>query len=123
MFDAFAQPIKMMERTTAMWQDMVSSSPWFKKQDCSFAEMWNPWLASVRSTNDLNTSASRILLEHSEEVFFKMLKESKLYSQVVESQIRENWEAVKKTQNAQREAIEGFLGKIESFLVKTEEQA
>jgi len=123
MFDAFAQPIKMMERTTAIWQDMVSTSPWFKKQDVSFAEMWNPWLASVRSTNDLTTSASKILLEHGEEVFFKMLKESKLYSQVVESQIRENWESVKKAENAQREAVEGFLGKMESFLAKAEESA
>lgn len=123
MFDAFAQPMKMMERTTAMWQDMVNSSPWFKKQDVSFTEMWNPWLASVRSTNDLTTSASKILLEHGEEVFFKMLKESKLYNQAVESQIRENWESVKKAQSAQREAVEGFLGKMESLLSKAEEQA
>ena len=123
MFDAFAQPIKMRERTTAMWQEMVNTSPWFKQQDVSFAEVWHPWLARMRSTNDLTTSASKILLEHSEEVFFKMMKESKLYNQVIESQLRENWEAVKKAQSSQRETFEGFLGKMESFLAKTEEPA
>ena len=121
MFDAFAQPIKMMERTTAMWQEMINTSPWFKKQDVSFSDMWNPWLVSVRSTHDLANSASKILLEHGEDVFFKMMKESKLYNQVVESQIRENWDSVKKAQASQREALEGLLGKMESFLAKTEE--
>ncbi len=122
MLDIFAQPIKMMEKTTAMWQDMVTASPWLKKQDVSFAEMWNPWLASMRSTNDLATSACKILLEHGEDVFFKMLKESRLYNQSIESQIRDNWEAVKKAQNAQREAVEALLEKMESLLAKKEEQ-
>ena len=123
MLDVFAQPIKMMEKTTAMWQDMVSGSPWLKKQDVSLAEMWNPWLTSMRSTNDLATSAWKILLEHGEDVFFKMLKESKLYNQSVESQIRDSWEAVKKAQNVQRDAVEGLLEKMESLLAKKEESA
>lgn len=121
MLDVFEQPIKMMERTTAMWQDMVSGSPWLKKQDVSFGDMWNPWLASMRSTNELANSAWKILLEHGEDVFFKMLKESRLYNQSIESQIRESWEAVKKTQHAQREAVEGLLEKMESLLAKKSE--
>jgi hypothetical protein len=123
MLDAFTQPIKMMEKTTAMWQEMLGGSPWLKKQDGSLADMWNPWLASVRSTNDLATSAWKILLEHGEDVFFKMLKESKLYNQSVESQMRQSWEAVKNAQNAQREAVEGLLEKMESLLAKKEESA
>lgn len=119
--ELFEQPIKMMERTTALWQEMLNSSPWLKKPESAATDFWGPWISGLRSANELNCSACRILMEQGEDLFFRMLKESKLYSQTMESQIRERWETVKKTQNAQREAMESLLGKIESVVTTKEE--
>jgi hypothetical protein len=121
--DLFEQPIKMMERTTALWQEMLNSTAWFKRPEVSLTEFWNPWIAGLRSANDLNNSAWKIVIEHGEDLFFRMLKESKLYSQSVESQIRQNWDAIKKAQNSQRETLDGLLVKMESLLTKKEESA
>jgi hypothetical protein len=119
--ELFEQPIKMMEKTTELWQEMINNSLWLKKPETTLAQLWSPWLAGLKSANELNCSACKILMDQGEDMFFRMLKESRLYSQSVESQIRERWETVKKTHSAQREAMESLLGKMESVLARKED--
>ena len=123
MVEMFEQPIKMMERTTALWQEMLAKSPWLSQGEVSLAEMWKPWLAGIRSANELSLNAWKILIEQGEDIFFRSLKESRLYSQAVEENLRENWERVRKAQKNQRQAIEELLNKMEGMLGSKEESA
>jgi hypothetical protein len=117
----FEQQMKMMEKTLSAWHDMLAEPPWLKKQGMPLGESWRAWLAGLRSVSEVGTGAWKTFVDQGEEAFFKMLKESRNYSQSVESQLKENWEALKKAQKAQKDATEEFLQKLESLIVKKEE--
>ncbi|MBI5568543.1 MAG: hypothetical protein HY914_01210 [Desulfomonile tiedjei] len=87
------------------------------------ADMWKPWLAGIRSANELSLNAWKILIEQGEDIFFRSLKESRIYSQTVEENLRENWEQVKKAQTNQRQAVEELLNKMEGMLAGKDESA
>lgn len=123
MVEMFEQPIKMMEKTTALWQEMLANSPWLSRSEVPMADMWKPWLAGIRSANELSLNAWKILIEQGEDIFFRSLKESRLYSQTVEENLRENWEQVKKAQTNQRQAVEELLNKMEGMLAGKDESA
>ncbi len=123
MVEMFEQPIKMMEKTTALWQDMLANSPWMGQSHVPVTDMWKPWLAGLKSANELSLNAWKILIEQGEDIFFRSLKESRLYSQAVEENLRENWERVKKAQKSQSEAVEELLSKMEGILCSKEESA
>ena len=120
MLDVLEQPIKMMQKTTAFWQEMASGAPWMRKPGTTSMDFWGQWIAGMRSAGELNMNALKVLVENSEEVFFKMFKESQLYTQSLEEQLRENWGALKKAQKAQQKAAEELLVRIEDLLKKEE---
>jgi hypothetical protein len=120
MMDVLEQPIKMMQKTTTFWQEMASGAPWMKKPETTLMDFWNQWIAGMRSASELNLNAVKVLVENSEEIFFKMFKESQLYSKSIEEQLRENWEALKNTQKAQQKATEDLLGTMENLLKREE---
>jgi hypothetical protein len=121
MLEVFEQPIKMMQKTTAFWRDMAAGAPWMKKPEASVLDFWNHWLTGVRSANELNMNAWKVLVENTEDAFFKMFKESQAYSESMEQQLRENWGILKQAQKAQQKAAEDFLVSIQNLLKKQEE--
>lgn len=121
MQELFQQLARMNEQVWAPWQKMLSDPPWLRTPDISLKETWSPWIAAMRSTYDVNTNMWRVILEQGEEAFIKMLKESKLYSQSLESQTREIWESMKKVSKVQRETMEGLLEKMENLLAAKEQ--
>lgn len=120
MLDLFAQQKKMIERTTEFWQEVLSGSPWLSQPEAPFKDVVNRWIAGMRSAGDLNVNAWKSVMDTGEETFFKVIKESRVYGQALEDQLRENWRNFRKVQVAQRDAMEEFLGTIEKALFKTE---
>lgn len=118
MQELFEQQKRMMEKTSEFWQEVLSGAPWLKQTAAPFREMCNRCIAGMRSAGDLNLNAWKSMIESSEEAFFKMLKESKIYSQAAEDRLRENWRNLKLAQSAQRDAMEEFLNKMEKALLK-----
>ena len=123
MVEIFEQPIKMMEKTTALWQEMFANSSWLSQPEVPLSEMWKPWFAGMRSANELSLNAWKMLIEQGEDMFFRTLKDSRLYTQAMEENIRENWERVKKAQKNQRQAVEELLDKMESLIGSKQESA
>jgi len=121
MLDVFEQPIKLMQKTTAFWRDMAAGALWTKKPEASLLDFWDQWLTGVRSANELNMNAWKVLVENSEDAFFKMFKESQAYSQSMEQQLRENWEVLKRAHKAQQKAAEDFLASVQSLLKKPDD--
>jgi hypothetical protein len=116
MYEMIEQQTKLMQKTASLWQQMVASAIVLRRPETSLGEMLNPWLSGIRATNELNVAAWKVLIDGSEDVFFKMLKESRSYSQAVEVQLRESWVNFKKAQTSQRDAVEEFLKKMDTLV-------
>ncbi len=112
----YNQTTKMMEKMWAPWKDMVSDAPWLQKPEASLMGKWGPWIATMRSTYEVNVNLWKTLLDHGEETFFKLFKESPVYSEAMEKQIREVWQELKKAQNSQEEMTKELLEKMEKLL-------
>ena len=87
---------------------MVSDAPWLNQPDASLMGKWGPWIATMRSTYEVNVNMWKTLLEHGEETFFKLFKESPMYSDAMEKQIRDVWQELKKVQNNQSKRRKSF---------------
>lgn len=121
MMDFLEHQRRMMEKTSEFWQEVLSGSPWLKQPDTPFKDMCDIWISNMRSTSDASLSAWKTAMESSEETFFKMLNESKVYGQAVENRLRESWGSVKKAQVAQHQAMRDFLGTMEKVLVRQQQ--
>jgi hypothetical protein len=119
MFELLQQPIQMMERTASFWQNMAADGPWLKNCEALDMNVWGRWITMMRAANEMSNNAWKTMVEGSEETFFKMLKESRLYGQTLEAQLRDGWANVKQSQTTRKEAIEEILGKMESLAEKT----
>lgn len=116
MRELFEQTTKMMEKSWNLWQQMVEDSPLMKKPEVTFWGKWSPWIATMRSTYEVNMNAWKTFVENSEQTFFKMFKESPLYNESLETQMRGIWDGLKKAQDVQQEAVKEQLSKMEDLL-------
>ena len=116
MKELFEQTTKMMEKSWNLWQKMVEDSPLMKKPEVTFWGKWSPWVATMRSTYEINMSAWKTFVENSEQTFFKMFKESPFYNESLETQMRGIWDGLKKAQELQQEAVKEQLTKMGDLL-------
>jgi len=121
MKEFFEQWTKTMEKMWAPWQDLTRDAPWLQKPELPFQGNWSSWIAAMRSTYEVNTSWWQTFMEQGENLFFKLYKESPLYNQTVEGQIREIWENIKKAQAAQTDTVKSQFEKMEAMLKEKEE--
>ena len=120
MKEMFEQWTKTMEKMWEPWKSIVQESPVMQKMELPFKGNWSSWVAAVRSTYEVNTSWWQTFMDNGEGMFFKMYKESPFYSQALEEQIRECWEAIKRAQEKQQETIKQQFEKMESMLKESE---
>lgn len=116
MQDFIEQATKVVEKAWEPWKQMMNEPPWLGKPDLSFLERWTPWFETIRANYDVNISAWNSVMARNEELFFKMLEGSPLYSESLESQIRQIWEAAKSAQRTQQDLFKENLKKIENLL-------
>ncbi len=116
MKELFDQTTKMMEQSWKAWESMLDNSPWLAKPPTSFAGQWKPWFATMGSTFEVNMSAWQTVVDHSEETFFKMLKDSPVYTETLEAQLRELWDGMKKANTLQQDTVKTNLERMESLL-------
>ena len=121
MKDVMDQWAKTFEKMWGPWQQMMGDPGWFPKPEMPFQGQWSSWMAAMRSTYEVNMTWWQTFMEQGETVFFKAFKESPFYSAAVEDQIREAWEAIKKTQAAQQKLVKEQFEKIENLLKEGEE--
>lgn len=121
MKDFIDQWAKTVEKMWGPWQKMTADSGWLPKPEMPFQGHWSSWMAAMRSTYEVNMTWWQTFMEQSETVFFKAFKETPFYNASLEEQIREAWEAIKKTQDAQRTLAKEQFEKIENLLKETEE--
>ncbi len=116
MKEFFDQTTKMMENAWENWQRTVGQAPWLKQPQSPPVGSWSSWFATIRSTYDLNMGAWKTMLEHSEEAFFSMLKDSPIHSESFEAQLRQIWATMKTAQEAQHQVIRDGFRQMESML-------
>ena len=112
---------KMMEKMWAPWQKTMSDFQWPLKPEAPFHGKWSSWFAALRSGYEINLSWWQTFMEQSEEMFFKMFKDSPVYSQAVEQQLREFWEGMTKAQKTQTDIVKEQLQRMEALLKEREE--
>ncbi|MFC1836912.1 hypothetical protein ACFL2Q_19665 [Thermodesulfobacteriota bacterium] len=116
MKELFEQTTKFMEQTWDQWQQAIQKAPWMGDQEGSFAGKWGSWIATTRSACDTNMNLWKTFMEQSEENFFKMWKQSPLWNESVESQMRELWDGLKKAQDSQQDFVKSQLEKMEELM-------
>jgi hypothetical protein len=121
MKDVFEQWSGTMEKMWEPWQQMMKDTPLMQKAEIPFSGNWSALLSAMRSTFDVNAAWWQTLVDHGEGLFFKMYKESPVYNQAVEQQIRDSWDQIRKAQATQQELIKAQFAKIESMLKEKEE--
>ena len=120
MKDLFEQATKSMEKTWDQWQKMVAKAPLWQEPEALSLSKWSSWIATTRSTYDVNMSVWKTFVEQSEETFFKMFKQSPLWNEQLESQMRDVWNGMKKAQETQHELINDQWEKMENLLKDAE---
>lgn len=121
MVEVMDQWTKMMEKMWSPWQRMMTDFSWPMKPEMPLHGKWSPWFAAMRSSYEINLSWWQTFMEQSEEMFFKMFKESPAHSQAVEQQLREFWEVMAKAQKTQTDIVKDQLQRMENLLKEQEE--
>lgn len=117
MKDFFEQSTKKMQKTWSQWEQMVSEFPWMNKSDGCFLR-WNPGVATMRFTFDMNMRAWKTFMEQNEAAFFKMLKEAPFHNDLTEAQMRSAWESMKKAYDTYQEIVDAQFQKMEEVAKK-----
>lgn len=121
MKDMFEQWTKTMEKMWEPWQQLMKDSPLAKKAEIPYKENWRSMIEAMRSSYEVNTAWWQTFIDHCEGLLFRMLKESPLYSEVVEDKMRESLDAIKKAHSTQQVLVREQFDKIESMLKEREE--
>ena len=111
---------KMMDKMWATWQKIMTDFPWPMKPETPFQGKWSSWFAALRSSYEINLSWWQTFIEQSEEMFFKMFKDSPVHTQALEQQLREFWEVIAKAQNTQTDIVKEQLQRMEDLLKQRE---
>lgn len=120
MKEFFDQWSKQMGKMWNPWQELMAGQEWLQAGTPLQAK-WSSWLAAMRSTYDVNCGWWQTFVDQTEEVFFKTYKESPLFNQAVEDQMREFGKGIRKAQVAQQQSVKDYLDKMEGLLKEKEE--
>jgi hypothetical protein len=120
MKDLFEQWSKQAGKMWAPWQELTANQEWL--QGGPLQAKWSSWLAALRSTYDVNCGWWQTFIDQTEEIFFKTYKESPLYNQTIEDQMREFGNGIRKAQAAQKAAVKDYLDKMEELLKEKEDK-
>ncbi len=121
MKEVFEQWQAGMEKTWSSWQQMMKDVPWMQKPEMPFTGKWSAWISTLRSTYEVNLSWWQTFMDQGEEIFFKMFKESPMYSSQLEEQMREFWQLIKKSQTGFQETVKDQFQKMETLLKEHEQ--
>lgn len=121
MENVFEQPTKMMEQAYEQWRQMMTeNSPWTASGGKLFRENMVNWVSSLNSTYSANMEAWNTFMQHNQEVFFKMFKESPFFTEASESRMRETWDNMLKAQQTYQDIVKDNLEKMETTLKEAE---
>ena len=121
MKELFDQMTKNMEKSWDQWQNLVSKAPWWQEPEALSMAKWSSWIATTRSTYEVNMSVWKSFVEQSERNFFKMFKKSPVWTENLEAQIRQLWDGLKQAQETQHDLMLKHWKKIEDLLRDTAE--
>lgn len=106
---------KTMGKMWDPWQKMMTEFDFTKGQ-----VKWSSWMAAVRSSHEVNTSWWLMFMDQTEEIFYKTFKESPLYSESAEEQMREFGANLRKAYNLHQDSVKQYLDKMEALLREKE---
>jgi hypothetical protein len=115
MKDLFEESTKSMQKTWSQWEKMVSEFPYPDKPNAFFMQ-WNPGVAAVRSTFDINMKAWKTFIDHNETTFFKVLEITPFRNEMAETQLRTAWDSVKKAIDSYQQIMEAQFEKMEGSI-------
>lgn len=110
------QTTKAMEKTWDMWQQMVVKAPWWEAQGTLPFKQWSTWFATMWTTYEMNTGLWRNFLDQGEENFFKLFRQSPLWNDSLEGQMRDAWSGLRKAQDTQLDILKSQWQKMEDIL-------
>ncbi len=120
MKELFEQMTRTMEKTWDQWQQLVSKAPMWQEPEALKLGKWSSWIATTRSAYEVNLSLWRNFIDQSEKSFFKLFKQSPIWTETLDAQIREVWDGIKKAQETQFQLVMNQWKKMEDLLKDAE---
>jgi len=110
------QTTRTMKQTWELWQQMLVRTPWLEGPGTLSRNQWNSWLATMRATYEMNTGLWKSFLDQGEENFFKYFKQSPLWNESAEAQMRDVWSGLKKAQESQLDMLNSQWQRMEDLI-------
>lgn len=117
MNDAVERGSQVMEKAWESWKKMIGSQAWWPT-DTQASPWFNaePLIASWRSANDFQNRSWKIVRENSEAAMLKIMKESQLYAQAQEAQVKEFWNRINQSAQAREQRMDDMFQRWEDMV-------
>lgn len=117
MEESFEKGTQMMMKNREAWQRMFAGQQWLPKDlQSSALSQAELCVSSWRSAYEFHNRAWRILREGMDAMYWRMMRESQLYSQTHEAQVKEFWNFFNESAEAHETKMEELFQRLENSI-------